>query len=116
MNLITAQAWADEMDVRVTVCDHTGIIVYMNKTAALSMHNYGGYDLIGKSLLNCHNPRSSAIIKEMLERPFVNSYIVEKEGKRRLIRQFPWEEEGRFKGIIEMSFPLPSDLEVKVRD
>jgi transcriptional regulator with PAS, ATPase and Fis domain len=116
MNLITAHSWADEMDVRVTVCDHKGIIVYMNKTAALSMHKYGSYDLIGKSLFDCHNPKSCSMIKEMLENPFVNSYMVEKEGKRRLIRQFPWEEEDSFKGIIEMSFPIPVDLEVKVRD
>jgi transcriptional regulator with PAS, ATPase and Fis domain len=116
MNLIHAKSWSEEMDVRVTVCDQKGIIVYMNRSAALSMHKYGGAELIGKSLFDCHNPKSCEIIGEMLEHPRVNIYIVEKAGERRMIRQFPWEEDGVNKGIIELSFPVPFDIQVKVRD
>jgi len=115
MNLISAEDWAEDMDVRVTVCDLNGIIVYMNNASALSMHKYGGEDLIGKSLSDCHNPTSNQIIKEMTEHPYVNVYIVEKAGERRLIRQFPWEEDGVHKGIIEFSFSVPFDIKVKVR-
>lgn len=116
MNLIHAKSWAEEMDVRVTVCDLKGIIVYLNRASVLAMHKYGGAQLIGKSLFDCHNPKSNAIIKENLEQPAVNVYIVEKAGERRLIRQFPWEEDGEQKGIIEFSFPVPFDILVKVRD
>jgi transcriptional regulator with PAS, ATPase and Fis domain len=116
MNLIHAKSWAEEMDVRVTVCDLKGIIVYLNRASALGMHKYGGTELIGKSLFNCHNPKSCEIIEEMLEHPTVNIYIVEKAGERRLIRQFPWEEDGEHRGIIEFSFPVPFDIPVKVRD
>jgi hypothetical protein len=115
MNLIHAKSWAEEMDVRVTVCNLKGIIVYMNRASVFSMHKYGGTDLIGKSIFDCHNPHSCEIIKEMLEHPTVNVYIVEKAGERRLIRQFPWEEDGQHKGIIEFSFPVPFDIQVKIR-
>jgi hypothetical protein len=116
MNLISAKSWAEEMKVRVTVCNLKGIIVYMNRASILSMHKYGGAELIGKSIFDCHNLRSGEIIKEMLVSPSVNIYIVEKAGERRLIRQFPWEEEGEHRGIIEFSFPVPFDIQVKVRD
>jgi hypothetical protein len=116
MNLISAKSWAEEMDVQVTVCDLKGIIVYMNRAAVLGMHKYGGAELIGKSLFSCHNPHSCEIIKEMLEHPYVNIYIVEKAGERRIIRQFPWEEDSEHLGIIEFSFPVPFDIPVKIRD
>jgi transcriptional regulator with PAS, ATPase and Fis domain len=115
MNLIHAKSWAEEMDVRVTVCDLKGIIVYLNRASLLNLYKYGGNELIGKSIFDCHNPRSCEIIKEMLELPYVNIYMVEKAGERRLIRQFPWEEDGEHKGIIEFSFPVPFDIQVKVR-
>ena len=110
MNLIKAKAWAEEMDVMLTVCDAEGIIVYMNHASKLGFHKYGGEELIGQSLLKCHNPESQKRIKEMLEFPQTNIYIVNKETERRLIRQFPWLENGEVKGIIEMSFNLPTDI------
>jgi hypothetical protein len=116
MNLTSAQSWAEEMDIRVTVCDLRGIIVYMNKASALSMHKYGGTELIGKSIFDCHNLKSCQQIHEMLEYPTVNIYIIEKAGERRMIRQFPWEEDGVHQGIIEFSFPVPFSIDVKVRD
>jgi len=116
MNLIDAKSWAEEMDIRVTVCDLKGIIVYLNLSSALSMHKYGGVELIGKSIYDCHNPHSCEMIREMLEYPNVNIYIIEKAGEHRLIRQFPWEEDGEHKGIIEFSFQVPFDIQVKIRD
>lgn len=110
MNLIEAKAWAYEMDVMVTVCDRKGIIVYMNQASVLGFHRYGGSDLIGKSLLDCHQPKSQEHIKNMLEHPEVNTYLIEKDNQKRLIRQLPWIEDGEFKGIIELSFNVPSGL------
>jgi PAS domain S-box-containing protein len=113
MNLIKAKAWADEMDVSVTVCNLKGIIVYMNKASILSFHKYGGEELIGKSLLNCHKPESQQKIKEMIELPHVNSYQIEKENQKQMIHQLPWSENGKTKGIIELSFHLPASYSVK---
>lgn len=113
MNLIEASAWADEMDIRVTVCDLKGIIVYMNRASIFGFHKYGGADLIGKSLLDCHLPVSQEKIKEMLEYAHINTYLINKDAEQRLIRQFPWMEAGEHKGIIEISFNVPPDINEK---
>ena len=115
MNLIKAKAWAEEMDVMLTVCDNEGVIVYMNKASILGFHKYGGEELIGQSLLKCHNPQSQKHIEEMLQFPQTNIYITSKETERRLIRQFPWVENGEVKGIIEMSFDLHAEVPEKKR-
>ena len=115
MNLVEATAWADEMDIRVTVCDLNAIIVYMNKASVLGFYKYGGADLIGKSLFGCHLPVSCDKIREMLEYPQTNTYVINKHNEKRLIRQFPWTEDGEHKGIIEISFDLPADFEEKIR-
>jgi hypothetical protein len=109
-------SWAESMDVRVIVCDLNGIIVYMNATAALEMKKYGGRVLEGKSLFDCHNSISNEIISEMLSKPSVNIYIVDKDGHRKLIRQFPWIENGEQKGIIEISFPVPTEIPIKTKN
>jgi transcriptional regulator with PAS, ATPase and Fis domain len=113
MNLIEAKSWAAEMDVRITVCDLKGIIVYMNDASVLGFHKYGGADLIGKSLLDCHNIHSQSKIKAMLEFPQVNVYVLNKKHEKRIIRQFPWVEDGDAMGIIELSFDLPLDFSME---
>lgn len=113
MNLIEAKSWAEELDVQVTVCDLNGIIVYMNQASKLGFIKYGGADLIGKSLLDCHNSKSQEKIKEMLDYPHVNSYIIKKDNEKRMIHQLPWTEFGENKGLVELSFLLPSTFEEK---
>ncbi|MFA9392387.1 MAG: hypothetical protein ACERKD_21430 [Prolixibacteraceae bacterium] len=110
MNLIKAKAWAGEMDVMLTVCDLNGIIVYMNQASILGFHKYGGAELIGHSMLSCHIQKSQERIKEMLLLPQINTYIINKDNERRLIRQFPWVENGETKGIIELSFEIPVEI------
>lgn len=50
----------------VVICsiDHT--IIYMNPVAAERYAKSGGYDLVGKSLLNCHNDESNIKIREVV--------------------------------------------------
>lgn len=48
----------------VVICDLDHKIIYMNPAAIKNYEKYGGADLIGKSLLDCHNERS----KEMIEK------------------------------------------------
>ncbi|MBN1925600.1 MAG: PAS domain-containing protein [Prolixibacteraceae bacterium] len=112
---IEASLWADEMDIMVTVCDIDGTIVYMNNAAADGFHKYGGNKLIGKSLLDCHNPDSVKKIREMLQNPVSNTYTIEKNGEKKMIHQFPWMEGSIHKGIIEFSFKIPYNIENKVR-
>ena len=55
--------WAKEMNCAVTVCDKNGVILYMNDKAKETFASHG--DLIGKSLIPCHNERSRAIIANL---------------------------------------------------
>ena len=67
------------MNCAVTVCDKEGVILYMNDKAK---ETFGSHrDLIGKSLIPCHNERSRAIIAE--ERPEEDDLSDCMEGERR---------------------------------
>ena len=102
MNLIEAKSWADEMDMVVTVCDLNAKIVYMNEASIKNFAKKGGKELIGKSLFDCHNQKSNELIKGQLNKRTVNVY----ESDKKIIRQFPWIENGEHKGIIEISFDV----------
>lgn len=51
----------------VVICDSEHKIIYMNPASADRYKNRGGYDLVGKSLLDCHNPESNELIKKTVE-------------------------------------------------
>lgn len=46
----------------------------------------------------------------------INSYTIEKGGAKKLIYQAPWYENGRYRGLVEVSLPLPDTLPHFVRD
>lgn len=57
-----------DMDIMpVVICDLEHTIVYMNPVAAERYSKRGGYSLVGKSLLDCHNEKSNIIIKKVVE-------------------------------------------------
>ena len=47
----------------VVICNLKHEIIYMNPVAKERYVKYGGAELIGKSLLNCHNEKSQQMIK-----------------------------------------------------
>ena len=51
----------------VVICNLEHDIVYMNPAAAERYKKHGGYELMGKSLLNCHNPASNEKIKQVVD-------------------------------------------------
>lgn len=51
----------------VVVCSTEHIIIYMNPTAIQRYAKRGGAELIGKSLLDCHNSDSNEKIRAVLE-------------------------------------------------
>ena len=51
----------------VVICDLNHIIIYMNPAAVVDYGKYGGAALLGKSLLNCHNPHSVEAIRKVVE-------------------------------------------------
>jgi len=102
--------WFKNFPGAITVCDDQGIILEMNDRAAESFADDGGYELIGKNLMACHNARSRRMIQDMLSRHEKNVYTIQKKGKKKLIYQTPWFEGDRFGGLVELSLEIPEDL------
>ncbi|MDD6824789.1 MAG: PAS domain-containing protein [Oscillospiraceae bacterium] len=50
----------------VVICNPEHVIVYMNPAAKINYAKRGGESLIGKSLLDCHNPMSNEMIKKVV--------------------------------------------------
>jgi transcriptional regulator with PAS, ATPase and Fis domain len=104
------QEWIDTLDAAITICDKKGIIKYMNEKAMAGFSKYGGRNLLGSNLLDCHSESSKEILKEMFVKASERIYTTEKEGIKKLICQKPIFEKGKFAGIIEMVIILPSKM------
>ena len=102
--------WADELNASVTVCDLKGTVVYMNQAAIAQFQKYGGAQLLGKSLVDCHPEPSKSKLLEMLAKPIENVYSTEKNGVKKIIAQKPWMQNGQFSGVVEISFVLPEGM------
>ncbi|MBQ7900663.1 MAG: PAS domain-containing protein [Clostridia bacterium] len=57
----------DEDHCAVVICDAEHTIIYMNPVACERYGKYGGNRLVGKSLLKCHNPKSTEMIVKVVE-------------------------------------------------
>lgn len=101
--------WAEDIEGAVTVCDAEGVVVYMNKRSRETF-NKDGRSMVGQSLMPCHNERSQAIIRDMLEQNKPHCYTITKHGQRKLIYQTPWREGSEVKGLVEFSFVLPDEM------
>ena len=51
----------------MVICNLEHEIIYMNPAAVLSYEKWGGDKLIGRNLLDCHNPESVEQIKKVVE-------------------------------------------------
>ncbi len=110
-------SWIHHYPLAVSVCDHKGIIIAMNRLAEENFRHWGGLALLGKSLFSCHPEAANVIIRRMLSEHCANTYITEKKGARKLIHQCPWyDAAGRFAGLVETIIPLPQQLPVLPRD
>ncbi len=114
--MTSSHPWVDELPVAITVCDTQGVILEMNQRAAAQFAKDGGYDLIGKNLLDCHPEPARSVLKGLLETAGTNIYTIEKNGIKKLIYQAPWYRDGEYAGLIEMSFEIPFEMPHHVRD
>jgi len=57
----------DQDRASVVICNTAHTIVYMNPAAIENYGKRGGANLIGNSLLNCHNEKSVEIIKKVVK-------------------------------------------------
>lgn len=102
--------WIKEFPAAITICDTNGIITGMNEKSASVFENDGGYDLIGKNMFGCHTDASNEKIKEIMNKQKPNVYTIEKNGKKKLIYQSPWFENGEMKGLVELSIEIPFEM------
>lgn len=51
----------------IVICNLEHEIIYMNPEAASRYAKRGGFELVGKSLLNCHNEDSISKIKKVID-------------------------------------------------
>lgn len=105
--------WAKEMNCAVTVCDKEGVILYMNDRAKETFARHG--DLMGKSLIPCHNENSRAIIAKLLETGGTNSYTISKNGQKKMIYQTAWKQDGEVAGLVEISMVIPEEMPHYIR-
>ncbi len=107
--------WIKQFPGAVTVCDCRGVILEMNDKAAQSFEKDGGYDLVGKNLLDCHPEPARSKVQELLVSCEKHIYTIEKNGVKKLIYQCPWFEEGQYAGFVEFSLEIPFEMEHFVR-
>jgi hypothetical protein len=108
--------WTQTAPVAITVCDLNGVVLEMNDKAAVTFAADGGRDLIGKSLMDCHNAHSQVMIRNLIAGAKTNAYTIEKNGVKKLIYQCPWYDGGAPAGLIEFSLEIPFDMPHFVRD
>ena len=57
----------DQEQGPVVICNLAHTILYMNPAAVSRYEDRGGIGLVGKNLMDCHNPRSAAAIEKVLQ-------------------------------------------------
>jgi len=109
-------SWVKEFPAAVTVCDPDGIIIEMNDKSAKTFEKDGGYELIGRNVLDCHPDPARGKLERLMDKQISNVYTIEKNGIKKLICQTPWYENGQYAGFIELSFEIPFDMPHFIRD
>jgi len=105
--------WVQAFPAAITVCDRAGIILAMNDKARATFADAG--DMIGRNVLDCHPEPARSKLAGLLATGRSNVYTIEKNGRKKLIYQSPWYEEGQFAGLVEISLELPEFLPHFVR-
>lgn len=98
--------WSKELDAVISVCNTQGIIIEMNDKAIRHFGKYGGGDLVGSNLLDCHPEPSKSKLKDLMRTQGSNTYIVENSENKRLITQKPWYQNGKYAGFIEIQIEI----------
>jgi hypothetical protein len=102
--------WVKEFPGAVTVSGPEGTIHEMNDRAAEAFAAEGGAGLVGTNVLDCHPEPSRTKLAEMMKNRRANVYTIQKNGKRKLVFQTPWSEDGTYAGFVELVLELPWDM------
>jgi sensor histidine kinase regulating citrate/malate metabolism len=109
-------SWTKEFPAAITVCDKHGVILELNDKACATFEKDGGVDLIGKNLKECHPDQARMKLEALLQSGSANFYTIEKAGLKKLVFQSPWYENGKYRGLVEISIPIPREMPHFVRD
>ncbi len=107
--------WVKSFPGSIIVCDREGIILELNDIAAQGYAKDGGYQLVGKNLLDCHPEPGRTHVKEMLASGKKNVYTIEKNGVKKFVYQTPWFDGGQYAGFVEVVVEIPHQLEHFIR-
>jgi len=107
--------WHTELPIAITVCDKDGKVIYMNEKSIETFAKYGGSEIIGNNLSDCHPEPAKSILQGMLKNPVLNAYTIEKNGIKKLIYQSPWYKNGEYRGYIELSLVIPFEMKNFIR-
>jgi len=107
--------WTKNFSAAITICNKEGVITYLNVQAAAMFANDGGYDLIGKNLLECHQQSSTEKMAEIMRTGKPHVYTTEKKGTKRLFYQAPHIENGEVLGIVDLAMEIPLDIPHYIR-
>lgn len=103
--------WIEGLPVAITVTDAAGTIVGMNAKSKETFAADGGAALLGTSLFACHPEPALTKTKNLYRRQAANHYTIRKAGRKKIIHQVPWFKDGAFAGFVEISVPIPDELE-----
>jgi transcriptional regulator with PAS, ATPase and Fis domain len=107
---MTQHSWIKEFPAAVLVCDVEGTIIEMNAQAAKDFETDGGEKLLGKNLLDCHPEPARSKLRDIVAYQKTNVYTIERAGVKKLIYQAPWTIDGRYAGLVEISFEIPAKI------
>jgi sensor histidine kinase regulating citrate/malate metabolism len=109
--------WIKDVSAAVVICDRKGVLTYLNDAAAAMYAPFGGYALLGKSVMEgCHKQKSSNDkMFEIMETRKPHTYSIERNGIKRLIHQMPHVVNGEVIGIIELAIIVPFEIPHFVR-
>lgn len=108
--------WFKEFPGAITITDAKGVIVAMNDQSVQQFAGDGGLDLIGKNVMDCHPEPARSKLIDLMNSPRVNTYTIQKSGRKRLIYQAPYFKEGQFAGLVELGLEIPEELPYFDRD
>jgi hypothetical protein len=108
--------WIKSFPGAITVCDTAGIVLEMNEAACEGFRKDGGEKLIGTNLLDCHPEKARIQLEGLMVKQQANVYTIEKHGKKKLIYQTPWYQDGKYAGFMELSLVIPEEMPHFIRD
>jgi len=102
--------WFKRFPGSITITDAKGIILEMNDKAAEFYRDGGGFDLIGKSAINCHEEPVRQTVQKMYNEPAMRIYTTRENGQKILVTHAPFYSDARFMGIVELVIDIPENM------